>query len=258
MASKNVWDAAVNAQWPAESAIGIQLDSVAADSEITGNTINLGPTEHDVQGIGILAIRSQSSVLIDNNSLGPDSAGAGIFIGGDLTAAYQVSRNTVICESPFADGINVTGGDFFEGTVGPVIEKNHITIHNSQFTSGINLYGLVSNGLVGENKIDGYGAVAIIFNKGNDPENLVSSNRLQGNNISLFTASVADVFFDTNTRDNVLKGHCVSIIDLGVNNSATCATPRNASLIGEQMRAAHARRSERLQRLMLIDRESLR
>ncbi len=241
----------------AQFATGIQLDAVAADSEITGNIINLGPSDHDVQGVGILAIRSRGSVLIDNNSLGPDMAGAGIFIAGDHTAAYQVSRNTVICESPFADGIAVTGGDFSEGTISPVIEKNHITIHNSQFTSGISLYGLVGNGLVGENKIDGYGAVAMILTQGSLPENLVSSNRLQGNNISLFTASLADVLFDTNTRDNVLVGHCVSIIDLGVNNSATCATPSNASLVGEQMKNAHARKSEKLQRLMSIDRESL-
>ena len=241
----------------AQFATGIQLDAVAADSEITGNTINLGPTEHDVQGIGIVAIRSQSSVLIDNNTLGPDMAGAGIFISGDHNAAYQVSRNTVICESPFADGIDVTGGDFSEGTISPVIEKNHVTMHNSQF-GGIVFYGLVSNGLVGENKIDGDGAVALVLAEGFVPGNLVSSNRLQGNNISLFTASLADVLFDTNTRDNVLVGHCDSIIDLGVNNSATCATPRNASLIGEQMKNEHARKSERLQRLMSIDRESLR
>ncbi len=242
----------------AQFATAIQLDAVAADSEVSGNTINLGPTEHDLQGIGIVVIRSLGSVSIDHNSLGPDMAGAGIFIAGDHTAAYQVSSNTVICESPFADGIAVTGGDFSEGTINPVIEKNHITMHNSEFTGGINLYGLVSNGFVGENKIDGFGAVAMILNQGADPGNLVSSTRLQGNNISRFNASLADVLFDTNTQDNVLVGHCTSIIDLGINNLATCAHLGNTSLITEPMRNAQVQKSEKLHKIMSADYGSLR
>jgi hypothetical protein len=202
----------------------IQFDSVAADSEITGNTINLGPGDHSIQGIGINAFRSHSSVLIDQNILGPDMATNGIAVAGEHEAFYHVSRNTVICQNPIAEGILVDGGEEAsgsEGTVGAVVEKNSVTMHNSQvFAVGLN--GLVTNAVVGENKIDGDGGAAL-FVDGFD-QDMASLNRFQGNDITHFTSSVADVYFGPGSHDNVLVGHCGSIIDLGVNNSATCAT----------------------------------
>jgi hypothetical protein len=95
----------------ADFANAIQCSEVAADMEITGNTINIGEGHHRIRGWGITVIHSHSSVLIDQNVLGPDMADEGIVIGGSADAVYHVSRNTVICENPFADGITVQSED---------------------------------------------------------------------------------------------------------------------------------------------------
>jgi hypothetical protein len=136
-----------------------------------------------------------------------------------------------------------------------VIEKNNVTMHNS-LSGGVSLYGLVTGALVRENKIEGDGAFALLV-FGFDSETLASSNRLQGNNISHFTPSVADVFFNTNTQDNILLGDCSSVIDLGVNNFVTCGQLTNGNLIGEQMATAQARKKELLQMFMLLDQRPL-
>jgi Right handed beta helix region len=234
---------------------GIQFDRVAAEVEITGNTI------HIYQSEGIAATHSHNSVSIETNFIisgpgNPGSEGNGILIGGDPDAVYHVSRNTVISENPFADGIILFGGVFFvsEGTIGAVVEKNNVTMHNSLF-GGISLYGRVTDAYVGENTIEGDGAFALqAFGFG--PANPTSANRFQGNNISHFTASVADVFFGPNTQDNVLLGDCSSVIDLGVNNFVTCGQLTSGNLIGEQMATAHARKLEALQRLTSVDRRA--
>jgi hypothetical protein len=210
---------------PGDFVNAIQFDEVAAASEITGNTINLGSGEHSISGIGINVFRSHNSVLIDQNVLGPDMATNGIAFAGEHEAAYVVSQNTISCQSPNATGILVDGGEDLtgsEGTIGAVVEKNNLTMHNSQFAA-VALFGLVTNTLVGENKIDGGGAFALLAD-GIDPD-LASFNRFQGNNISHFTSSVADVYFGPGSHNNVLVGHCDSIIDQGVNNSATCGAP---------------------------------
>jgi hypothetical protein len=207
---------------PGDYADAIQFDEVAAESEITGNTINLGPSEHGIAGFGINVYRSHNSVLIDQNVLGPDMATNSIACAGEHEAAYVVTRNTIGCQSPNAMGILVYGGEVAgsEGTVGAVIEKNTITVHNSQF-GGVFLLGLVTSATVGENKIDGDGGVAL-FVDGFD-QDMASLNRFRGNNVTHFTSSIADVYFGPGSQDNVLVGHCDSINDLGVNNSATCA-----------------------------------
>jgi hypothetical protein len=239
---------------PGDIASAIQFDGVAADSEISGNTINLGPGDHR-QGNEILAFRSHSSVLIDQNVLGPDCSDSAVYVFGEHQATYRITRNTVICENPSADGIVVIGGLFSESTIGAVVEKNNVTMHNSLF-GGISLYGRVTDAYVGENAIEGDGAFALqAFGFG--PANPTSANRFQGNNISHFTASVADVFFGPNTRNNVVLGDCSSVIDLGVNNFVTCGRLTSGNLIGEQMATAHARKKELLQMFMFRDQRPL-
>lgn len=250
-------DNVVENLFSADFANAIQCDEVVADMEITGNTINIGEGHHRIRGWGITVIHSHSSVLIDQNLLGPDMADDGIVIWGDADAVYHVSRNTVITENPFADGIVAFGGLVSEPTVRPVIEKNQVTMHNSLF-GGISLYDLVTGAYVGENKIEGDGAFALVANEAfGNPANLTTANRFQGNDISHFNASVADVFLGANTRDNVVLGQCSSVIDLGLNNFVTCGQLTNGNLIGEQMATAQARKKELLQMFMLLDQRPL-
>jgi len=200
----------------ADEAYGIDSLNSAAETEISGNNV------HVATSVGIFAIGNHNSILIEDNIIvpGPGSVngGNGILVDGFHDADYRVTHNTVVCENPFADGI-IAAGVYFDGTVGAIIDKNHVIMHNSQF-GGMSLYGLVSSGYIGENKIEGDGAFALqVF--GFEPQTTASSIRLQGNDISHFTSSVADVFFSVDTQDNVLLGHCSSLIDLGVNNRVT-------------------------------------
>ena len=202
----------------ADCCAAIQFDSVAAKSEITGNTIT------NFLSIGLLALRSgQTSVLIANNTVTVSSAipiSAGIFIDGNQTASFLVTDNVVVCDNPTADGM-IVGGVFSNGTVNAVAQRNHITMHNS-FFGGLSIYGQVSGALLNANTIDGDSAFALQIAEGLDPSQLAVSNRLQGNNISHAASTVADVFLGTNTQNNEVLGHCGSVIDEGVGNFVTC------------------------------------
>jgi hypothetical protein len=202
----------------ADCCAAIQFDSVSAESEITGNVVKSFST------IGILAIRSgQTSVLIANNLVvpGPDFlVSASIFIDGNPQAAFLVTDNVVVSDNLVADGILV-GGLFSEGTVAPAVRRNHVTMHNSQF-GGISIYGQVTGAVLEENEIDGDSAFALQIAEGFSPTQVATSNRLQGNNISHTTPSIADIYLGTNTHRNEVLGQCSSVIDLGAGNFVTC------------------------------------
>ena len=204
----------------ADFANGIQLDGVAAQSEIIGNTIR------DVESVGILVIRSGSTTAIEENLIIPGpgngtallTAGAGIYIA---EGKYSVKENSIRCENVLADGILAIGGGFAAATSRPVIDSNRIEMNGSQF-GGISLYGLVDHSQVSENSIRGNGAFAVLVAEGPDPNDRATDNRFRENNISRFTSSVGDVLFSSNTANNSYKGRCRSIIDLGVNNDVRC------------------------------------
>ena len=202
----------------ADCCAAIQFDSVAAESEITGNTVE------GFASVGILAIRSgQTSVLIANNLvvLGPAfMAGASIAIDGNPQAAFLITDNVVFSDNLTADGI-YAAGVFSAGSVAPVIRKNHVTMHNSLF-GGISIYGQVSSALVEGNQIDGDSAFALQIAEGISPGEVATSNRLQGNNISQANPSVADLYLGTNSQANDVLGSCNSVIDLGIGNFVTC------------------------------------
>jgi len=196
----------------------IQFDSVAAESEITGNTIE------NFASIGILALRSgQTPVLIANNLvvLGPEfQAGSSIQIDGNPQASFLVTGNTIVSDNFTADGI-IVAGVFTAGTVAPVVQRNHITMHNSLF-GGLSIYGQVTGAVLGENQIDGDSAFAMQIAEGFFPTQLATSNRLQGNDISHAVPSIADIYLGTNTQGNEVLGPCNSFIDFGTGNFVTC------------------------------------
>jgi hypothetical protein len=239
----------------ADLSIGIQFDGfnfagVAGDIEITGNTIG------NAQSVGILAIRGHSSILISENMVAPaPNVGAAIQVGGDQDAAYTVSRNSVMTDGAFPDGIAVTGGVGDNGTVSPVVSNNHVVMHNS-FFGGVSIYGLVTGGLVGENNIEGDGAFALQVNEFLNPNNPAISNTFRGNNISNFSASVANIFLGPTSISNVVLGECKSVIDLGVNDRVTCGVLS----IGNPSSARDSkaqRLSETLARLLLLHQKPL-
>ncbi len=70
----------------------------------------------------------------------------------------------------------------------------------------------------------------------------------QANNLSGFQSTVSDVCLDIVAHDTLLVGHSGSVVDLGIDNLITGATPIGAA-IGPELRAAHMRKRELLRGL---------
>ena len=204
----------------ADFANGIQIDGVAGDSEIVGNTIS------DVETSGITVIRSGSSTTIERNVIvpGPGNGTALLSYGLGLTFSgphYSVRHNIIICENPLGEGIYVIGGGFADRTSGAVIESNKVSMNGSDY-DGMALYGLVDHTLVTGNTISGDAAFAFVDAEGPDPTDISDFNTFRGNNLSHFSSSIADVFFSSNTANNSYSGRCRSVLNLGVNNDVRC------------------------------------
>jgi hypothetical protein len=214
----------------ADFANGMQLDEVAAEVEITGNTVNFPQSNGPVQTVGITAFRSHNLVSIvgNNVTMGPgslDAFPAPIFVGGDLDARYLVLANNVASNHPNADGIIVTGGDFSEPTQGAVIAGNHIVIHSAPTEfggAGVSAYGAVNNSLISANVIEGTSSFALQVAEGFLSTSTAESNHLVGNLISQHSSSTADVYFGTNTSNTSFVGPCKTHLDLGVSNHISC------------------------------------
>ena len=99
--------------------------------------------------------------------------------------------------------------------------------------------GEVIGAQVRNNRLRGDARYALLLGAGFfDPTEQCVGNTLVGNNIATFDASVADVFFDANTVDNVLKGHGGNVIDLGTGNAITGARKSLPAHDKEQLRSA--------------------
>jgi hypothetical protein len=218
----------------ADFANGMQLDEVAADVEITGNTVRFPQSNGLIQTYGITAFRCHNRVSIVGNSVtmgpgNPDAFPAPIFIAGDLDAHYFIALNNLVSNHPNGDGIIVNGGDLSEPTEGAVIELNRITI-NSQYAeqfdgsyfglAGLDVFGAVNNSLITGNVIRGTSAFAISVGGFGDSAN---ADRLIWNDFSQHTSLTTDVYFDSFTSNMVLDGRCTSDIDQGVGNQINCA-----------------------------------
>src|SRR4029077_20571593 len=166
-------------------------------------------------------LRCHSVVTISGNmiTIGLGIVFDGISIEGDGDARYHVFDNTINCQGPWPDGIDVFGQTGAQGpTVSAVIERNSITVHNEFFT-GIGLAGAVSNCTVQGNTVTGDAGAALVATSLFPNGDLVSSNRFLNNDITSLNASLASIFFDTNTLNNLVRGQCVSVLDLGTGNN---------------------------------------
>jgi hypothetical protein len=213
----------------ANFANGIQFDSVAAEVEVSGNTVRFAQSNGFIQQWGIFAWRSHNRVAIVGNqvTIGPgyfDVFPSGIVVGGGADARYLVSGNTVIVNHPNADGIDVVGVGSSGPTQGAVIEGNHVVISSSLLTSGgISVDGAVRNSLVSANRIEGTAGNALQV-LGFNSSLTADSNHALGNDISQLSALNGDVLFGTYSSNNLFAGHCNTYVDLGVDNRILCGT----------------------------------
>lgn len=210
-----------------EFGVAVKVVGIDADAIIAGNTI-LGAST----GISV-ALNSRPMRIEDNFVMpGPLFNGNGIAAHAPAaqTGTFSIANNTVICESPFADGIYLLGttGEFGENPVlNSVVEKNAIEMRDSMF-GGITFYGAVSDCTVRNNKIRGTGAYALQI-EGPFLGGPAANNTFHGNNLSHFSAVIpsfgrgdmADVFLDVHTQDTVVHGRIRSVIDLGVDNQVS-------------------------------------
>jgi hypothetical protein len=216
-----------------EFSIAIQVDTVAANVTISNNTFQLGQSATDlgfVNSSAIACIRCHSAVTISGNmiTLGPGIVLGGISIIGGPDARYHVFGNTINTQSPFADGIDAVGLTGDPGaTVSAVVESNSINLLNTdiQQGSGIGLLGTVTNSTIQGNVVTGNGPTALYAIGSLAPGEEVSNNRFVFNDIAQLAPSVATIFFDEQTEYNIVRGQCVSVLDLGLNNNISCPNP---------------------------------
>ena len=233
-------------------AIGVQVDSVQANVTILNNSFQLGQLATDAgfaNSAAIACVRCHSLVAISNNTItiGPGFVFNGITLEGDADARYHVFDNTINCQGPWPDGIDVFG---VTGDTGPivsaVIERNIITVHNG-FFAGIGVAGAISNCTFQGNTVTGDAGAAFIASFLVPNGDIVSSNRFLNNDIATLTPSLAAIFFDTNTLNNLVRGQCVSVFDLGTGNNVSCPNSRSHAASAS---AAISARNQMLQRAL--------
>ncbi|HJT81451.1 MAG TPA: right-handed parallel beta-helix repeat-containing protein [Chthoniobacterales bacterium] len=147
-------------------------------------------------------------------------------IAAEANHRYFIERNTVIAPGPEVDGIVVWAADPDIGINDSVIRHNRLVMDESDY-GGISLVGAASRNEVSDNKVEGTAAYALgIVNDFLGADALAEDNLFSGNNISKFGARDstvygmgADVFFDTNSRNNRVNGRVKTVKDLGQNNS---------------------------------------
>lgn len=198
---------------------------------------------------GIILIIPGAETVIEENTIvtGPGDieprfSGNGIHLLGAWDrvqdAPVRIRKNELHVEGPEAVGIHAFGDEVYNYKVQNLsVEKNEITVDGG--LAGIGLWGEVVGAEVRNNRIRGDGQYALLLGAGFfDPTEQSVGNKFIGNNIATFDASVADVFFDANTVDNVLKGHSGTVIDLGSGNIITGARKSLPLQAQERLRGA--------------------
>ncbi|HEY7002436.1 MAG TPA: hypothetical protein VH330_11920 [Candidatus Udaeobacter sp.] len=211
--------------------IGIQLDIIGANVEISNNFLKIGQTvagdPGEVQSNGIAGARCHKTVLIFGNTviIGPGTVFSGIAISGDSDAHYRVIGNFIDSQSPGSDGISaVNSVDANGGIDSAVISYNWMNLHQTLY-NGIDIIGGFSQGAIQGNVILGNaGAAFACFSLyPGDPGDRAAGNHFLFNDISHLTAAFASIYFDVNTFHNLVVGQCGSTdIDLGVGNQFQC------------------------------------
>lgn len=229
-------------------AFAVQVDGVSANVAVSNNTFQLGQLVSDFgvdNSAAIALFRCHSVATVSDNTIniGPGLVFSGIIFSGAADARYHVSGNTINGMGPFTDGIDVAGATGDSGpTVAAVIEHNSMT---GNLQGGIGLFGAVSQSTIQSNTMAGDAVVAIgvgpLFP--GDQVDQAISNRFLNNDIATVANSIASIFFDTNTVNNLVRGQCVSVLDLGTGNDVSCPNPHS-----NVNSAAFATRQQILQR----------
>ena len=200
---------------------GISIADLRASANILRN---------QVKGVDIGALvyfdGSEVVQISDNRiELRPEGS-VGIFAAANHT--YLIERNTVIASGTFPDGIILNASDPAIGINHSTVRHNRVVLDGSDF-GGISLFGGGAGNYIAENRIEGSAAYALgLVSDFFAPDAVATANAFAGNQISQFNPREsnvyglsAHVFFDVNTRGNILVGNSGTVIDLGLGNSIT-------------------------------------
>ena len=213
---------------------GMQFDEVAADINVSDNTVNFLSSDGEVQTIGILVFRAHGQVALVNNHVtmgngDPFAFPSGVFVGGHAEAHYTIAANTVVTNHPQADGMDIIAFPSSGATQGALVLGNHVTTHSTTtFNGGIVFEGAVEDSVMAGNLIDGTGGNAVQI-LGFDPADIADSNLAIGNDISHFASLAGDVFFGPESTNNVYIGRCNTFTDQGTGNRILCGKPLAAA-----------------------------
>ena len=212
------------------------IDDIRADLGLGisqyGNRGRVDITGNRVTGTNTLALETSSSGgqnTVADNYLAPGAPtstsraaiGTGLEVNGG--AGYRIEGNHVVCVNPIAICMFLFGSTTVPGftpLTSALVRDNHVEALGS-LVDGIVLFGQVSGVMVKDNQITGNGESALAaFCR--DSASDLSSNRFLDNDIASFSGSLASVYFDTCSHDNVFTGFCGTVIDLGTHNQITC------------------------------------
>ena len=224
---------------------GISVSFHRAATTISGNRIFGINFNGILLGGTIRPATISDNLVVPGAAQDPDiTAGNGILFGHSRGGPAWITKNTVVCENPMADGIAIVGGGAAPFPANDsVIEKNEVTMAGSLF-GGISLYDQVKNNLVRANKVSGDGAFALLVGIF-IPGSIADSNSFVGNNISHFNSDVADVFLDVGSMNTIFKGHSGTVVDLGTGNWVSGFTKKGLDHdLGQRMRQAQAVRHQ--------------
>jgi hypothetical protein len=205
-----------------------------------GNRGRVDITGNRVTGTNTLALETGSSGgrnTVENNYLAPGAptsaypgaVGTGLEVNGG--AGYRLVGNHVACANPIAICMFLFGSTTVPGftpLTSSVVRDNHIE-SQANLVDGIVLYGQVSGVTVADNNVTGKGEAAVgAFCR--DAASDLAGNRFRDNDIATFSGSLASVYFDTCSHDNVFTGFCGKLIDLGTHNQVTCEEAQRESV----------------------------
>jgi hypothetical protein len=222
---------------------GISQGFARGDVQIAGNQVSQTNEIAIESGPQVLGTSTTGITRIVGNTVAPGpqryprgAAGTGIEANG--AGNYVINGNTATCVNRNAVCIFVfgtTGFFTFGPVVAPRIEGNVVTA-GADGVDGIGLVGQVSQGQIAGNQLSGLGEAAfVLFGCTCGTKSDIFDNTFTGNDIANFTSTLADVFMDPSTHNNVYRGECRTVIDLGTANQITCT---NGSAGGQQASSA--------------------
>jgi hypothetical protein len=205
-----------------------------------GNRGRVDITGNRVTGTNTLALETSSSGgqnTVENNYLAPGAptstypgaVGTGLEVNGG--GGYRLVGNHVACANPIAICVFLFGSTTVPGftpLTSTVVSDNHVESQAS-LVDAIVLYGQVSGVTVADNEVTGKGEAALgAFCR--DTASDLAGNRFRDNDIAAFSGSLASVYFDTCSHDNVFTGFCGKLIDFGTHNQITCEEAERESM----------------------------